>query len=222
MARKPNLSTESIKREILADNAERKAKAAARRMVKRDAAKAEKAALVAKTEQTDDQRAARKAEEAKAALESMRVDFVALFDAGQITEGTSFEAWLAEQGFNPDGSVKEAIDAPAPKAKSELGYQGPMLALRDAAKHYVTGKNGNPHCADNVAVALDGLTREQVVSVVGNFLKDHKVIDSTNPYAHLNPGQQSMNLRNKLRGALKAGLVTIDQLKATVQLQKVG
>jgi hypothetical protein len=87
-----------------------------------------------------------------------------------------------------------------------------MLALRQAAKTYVTGKNGNPHCADDVATALDGLTREQVVECLGKLLKERNVIDSVNPYKHLNPGQQSMNLRNRLRGALKAGTVSMTQV----------
>lgn len=105
--------------------------------------------------------------------------------------------------------------APATKIPSQ-GYQGPMLALRDAAKHYTTGKNGNPHCNDMVAELLQQLSREQTVDVLGHLLFDAKVTTAVNPYITLNPGQQSMNLRNKLRGALKNGTVKFETVEAAV------
>lgn len=105
--------------------------------------------------------------------------------------------------------------APATRVPGQ-GYQGPMLALRDAAKHYVTGKNGNPHCNDMVAELLSQLSREQTVDVLGHLLFDAKVTTAVNPYITLNPGQQSMNLRNKLRGAMKNNTVTFAALEAAV------
>lgn len=98
-----------------------------------------------------------------------------------------------------------------PDAKA-AGYNGPMVILREAAKHYVRGI----HCGDNLATILDGLSREAVVSIIGTFLVEQKVIEHRNPYLHLNPGQQSMNLRNKLRGAIKAGTVTEAAFRAAV------
>lgn len=220
MARKPNLSTETIARQIKEDDAARRAKAAVKRTAKRMAADAAKQALISKTEQTPEQVAERKAHEAAAAIKAMAVDYQALHELNAYSEdGTQtegFTAFLVEMGFKTDGTVSELVDAPAPKAKSADAYSGPMLALRDAAKHYVTGKNGNPHCADQVAMILDGLTREQVVDVLGRFLLASKVTTSVNPYLHLNPGQQSMNLRNKLRGALKNGTADLGGLKSTV------
>ena len=38
-----------------------------------------------------------------------------------------------------------------------------------------------------------------------------------NPYAHLNPGQQSMNLRNKARAQLKAGLLKLADVEAALK-----
>lgn len=96
--------------------------------------------------------------------------------------------------------------------KTEASYFGPMLVLRDAAKHYVTGKNGNPHCNDAMAQLLDGLERPQVVEVLIAALKL-----GNNPYSHLNPGQQSMNLRNKARGQMKAGILKAEDIQAAIK-----
>lgn len=223
MARKPSLTTDTIRREIQADTQARKAKAAAKRTAKKADADAAKQALIHKTEQTPEQIAARKAKEAAAALTTMAADYEALLEINAYhedgTQTQGFTDFLVAQGFKTDGTVAQLEDAPPAKPVREATYTGPMLALRDAAKRYTTGKNGNPHCADPVAMALDGLTREQVVKYLGAFLFMHGVTTHTNPYAALNPGQQSMNLRNKLRGALKAGTVTMEKLKLQIEAQ---
>jgi hypothetical protein len=81
-------------------------------------------------------------------------------------------------------------------------YTGPMLALRDASKRgvYKKAANGQPSCGDDVAQILGALKPEFVIRacIVALALPG-------NPYLHLNIGQQSMNLRNKLRGALMRG-----------------
>jgi hypothetical protein len=97
------------------------------------------------------------------------------------------------------------------KAESKAKYAGPMLALRTAAKSYYVGSNGNPHCGDVLAAALSGLAREQVVEVLIYALGL-----PGNPYAHLNPGQQSMNLRNKARVAMKAGTLRTADIELAV------
>lgn len=81
------------------------------------------------------------------------------------------------------------------------GYTGPMRALRDRTKAglYVKGANGQPSCGDEVATILGQL---KPVEVIKACLIAMNIV---NPYTHLNIGQQSMNLRNKLRGALKRG-----------------
>ena len=82
------------------------------------------------------------------------------------------------------------------------GYVGPMLALRErlAAGAYKKAPNGQPCCGDEIAIALGSLTPAQVIRacIVAMNLPN-------NPYTHLNIGQQSMNLRNKLRGCMKRG-----------------
>jgi len=83
-----------------------------------------------------------------------------------------------------------------------VGYVGPMLALRErlAAGAYKKAPNGQPCCGDEIAVALGSLTPAQVIRacIIAMNLPN-------NPYTHLNIGQQSMNLRNKLRGCMKRG-----------------
>jgi len=92
------------------------------------------------------------------------------------------------------GTESEPADKP--------GYVGPMLELRRrlAAGVYHRAPNGQPCCGDEVAKHLGDLTPAQVIRacIIAMALP-------ANPYAHLNIGQQSMNLRNKLRGALKRG-----------------
>jgi len=142
---------------------------------------------------TPDQLAEKAARDHAAYLDALRVDAAAL--------GRDPEEYIAEQ------------TAPAPKTGK---YHGPMLALRAAAKSYVKAKNGQPCNGDELAMILGGLTRGQTVEILGALLFNANVTASTNPYLHLNAGQQSMNLRNKFRGALKNGLVTLTGLQMSV------
>lgn len=80
------------------------------------------------------------------------------------------------------------------------GYQGSMLRLRErlAEGAYQKAANGQPCCGDQVATLLGALAPAQVIRacIMAMALP-------SNPYIHLNIGQQSMNLRNKLRGCFK-------------------
>jgi hypothetical protein len=166
----------------------------------------------------DAARVQRAKQDAANAVSTHFVDFVALGmlesppEHADLLTGEGLEAfnsYLLEQGVNPDGTpntAKAGTDKPV--------YTGPMLALRARAKAgaYVKMANGNPSCADALATALGGLTREQVVTVlIAAMGLGH------NPYSHLNPGQQSMNLRNKARGQFKAGTLTLAQVEAAIE-----
>jgi hypothetical protein len=138
-------------------------------------------------------RVARQAEDAANALRTAKTDAEAT--------GVTLEDMAAEMGIDP------LTGAPSlSKSGVEVStYSGPMLALRARAKAGVYTKmaNGNPSCNDWLARDLGTLTREQVVKALILAMKlPH------NPYAHLNPGQQSMNLRNKARGMVKNGTLT--------------
>lgn len=127
--------------------------------------------------------AAKKAEH-DAYIQALRVDAAAL--------GCDPEEYIAEQ----------LADTP------KTGYTGPMLALRTAVKNYVKAANGQPCCGDDLAQVCGAYTREQTVTALLQVFGF-----GANPYGHLNPGQQSMNLRNKARTALKNGSVTLDQIR---------
>lgn len=86
-------------------------------------------------------------------------------------------------------------------------YNGPMLALKTARKAYVKAANGIQCNGDDLAIMCGQYPRETVVKGLIQALGL-----PGNPYLSLNPGQQSMNLRNKARHALKAGLVTSDHV----------
>jgi len=132
------------------------------------------------------------------ALETARVDAEAL--------GVAFEQQCAEMGIDPKTGAPVVVEhGLSPGAIS-------MLPLRAAALHYVRGV----HCADDIGMAFDVCTAAQTIAIVGKILVEHGVLEVRNPYLHLNPGQQSMNLRNKLRGAIKNGFVKIGEVQDAI------
>ena len=106
--------------------------------------------------------------------------------------------------------VKAAKEAAAAAAAAEQSgvYAGSMLALRDARTRYVKAMNGRLRSTDDIATVFDAVEPQDVVTIALEALQLEY-----NPYLRLNIGQQSMNLRNKLRGALKKGIVTLDAIR---------
>ena len=103
-----------------------------------------------------------------------------------------------EDDQTDEDSANDQTDAD--EADEEAGYQGSMIRLRErmAEGAYQKAVNGQPCCGDRVATLLGSLAPAQVIRacIVAMALP-------ANPYSHLNVGQQSMNLRNKLRGCFK-------------------
>ena len=160
-------------------DAERKAASKAR---VKAAAKAKPEPETAKPETAEQiaaKAAAKTAADHEAYLAALRIDAAAL-------------------GVDPDAYIAEQLQP------VRVRYAGPMLALRRAVGGYVKAQNGQPCCGDTLAVLCGQHTREAVVAGLIAALK----LDS-NPYAHLNPGQQSMNLRNKTRTALRDGFLQL-------------
>ncbi len=146
-----------------------------------------KPAKPVKAEPTPEELQAKKDTEHAAYVAALRVDAEAL--------GVDAEAYIAEQ-------LKPA----------KTTYTGPMLALKAARKTYVKAKNGIQCNGDDLAMICGEFSREVVVKALIRVLGL-----PGNPYTALNPGQQSMNLRNKARHALKNGLVTSTQIAAVLQ-----
>lgn len=160
-------------------DAERKAASKAR---VKAAAKAKPEPETAKPETAEQiaaKAAAKTAADHEAYLAALRIDAAAL-------------------GVDPDAYIAEQLQP------VRVRYAGPMLALRRAVGGYVKAQNGQPCCGDTLAVLCGQYPREAVVAGLIAALK----LDS-NPYAHLNPGQQSMNLRNKARTALRDGFLQL-------------
>lgn len=126
----------------------------------------------------------------------------------------------AEKAKRDAEKAAEKEAAKAEKKPRERTYEGSMLALsaRVSDGTYVKGVNGQLRSNDDIAIAMESVPAQKTVPLLLEVLKL-----PTNPYAHLNYGQQSMNLRNRLRGAVRKGLevgedgakvkVTMDYLK---------
>jgi hypothetical protein len=104
--------------------------------------------------------------------------------------------------------------APAP-ATGKTPAIGPMRGLRERLKQgaYQKMPNGQPANGDEVATALGNLEPLEVVKAL-MIAFDH----TANIYGHLNVGQQSMNYRNKFRGALKRGELGMGVLREAVEV----
>ncbi len=112
--------------------------------------------------------------------------------------------------------AKQEPESPVVKVAPALPnapYHGPMLSLRQRLKQgaYAKMPNGQPACGDQVATILGQLSPQEVIEAC------LIAINITNPYTHLNIGQQSMNLRNKLRGMLKRGDIGMGVLTEAVE-----
>lgn len=86
-----------------------------------------------------------------------------------------------------------------------------MSALAARASSYVKGANGQLHSGDEIAQTLASVPAGRVVSLLVTVLG----LES-NPYEALNYGQQSMNLRNKLRGAARKDATILETLKQVI------
>jgi len=93
-------------------------------------------------------------------------------------------------------------------------YTGPMLSLADRVKQglYVKGATGQLRCNDELATLLNAVPVDNVIQLAKIVLELPE-----NPYSHLNVGQQSMNLRNRMRGALTKKTLTLDAIKACIE-----
>ncbi len=113
---------------------------------------------------------------------------------------------------------REAAKAARAARLAELGdgrkYAGAMLALADRVKLglYVKGSTGQLRSTNELAEVLDAVPVDNVIRLAKIVLGLGE-----NPYVHLNVGQQSMNLRNKMRGAISKGTLTIEAIRECIE-----
>jgi len=142
--------------------------------------------------------------EAKQKAIALRAENKAKADAEKAERKAAREAQAVENKAKRDAEVAAAQDR-------GLNYTGTMLALRNAKDTYVRATSGRLRSSDEVAVAFDEVEPPGVIAVCLKVLS----LDE-NPYTKLNVGQQSMNLRNRLRAAIRGNKVTIDTVITTI------
>ncbi len=144
-----------------------------------------------------------KAQRDAAALEAKRIADEQAIAAVRLPTQEQLDREVAEAQAEEAANLAAEAEALANEKPVIDGYTGPMLALRERAKLglYTKAANGQLCCADKLASTLGVLPPEGVIRACILALNL-----PANPYTHLNIGQQSMNLRNKLRHALKTGV----------------
>ena len=124
-------------------------------------------------------------------------------------------------------AARDAKTAEAAKAKAEkvaarkaataeklaAGSDGAMAALRAAKDRYVVGANGRMRSSDDIALLFDAVEPVDVIAICMQALSI-----TIDPYPLLNVGQKSMNLRNKLRGAVRKGAVSMGHLRSLIDV----
>lgn len=214
----PTFTKTQLATAIKEDDAKRRSKAAAKRAAKKQPAKdAQEAAKAAAAAKAAEHEAARDKDAEQAAyIKALKVDAEAIWFGG-LSEVEQEEVNAGERSCPEEfitAYVAKELDLPADsgeRKQRELTYFGPMLALRTAAKTYVKAANGILCNGDQLAIECGKYSREVTVTGLLHALIDAK-LEAGNRYAHMNPGQQSMNLRNRCRNQIKAGTLTMAQV----------
>jgi hypothetical protein len=161
----------------------------------------------------------------KALIEKTKAEAAAKVAAEKKAKADEKEAKLAakkaEQAEKAEARAKSKAEREgrlAALAAEGKSYTGSMLALADRVKQgvYVVGATGQLRSNDELAQALDGVSATDVVRIGMDVLKLED-----NPYYKLNVGQQSMNLRNRMRGAIKKNTLTIAEIKAYIERNSI-
>lgn len=163
--------------------------------------------LIAKTKAD----VAAKAKADKEAAAKEKADLKATKDAAKAAEKEVKEKARAE-------AKKAREDRLATLAAEGKQYVGSMLALADRVNSgaYVKGATGQLRSNDELAQALDGVSPTDVIRIGLDMLSLEN-----NPYHNLNVGQQSMNLRNRMRGAIKKEVINIAGIKDYIVRNKI-
>lgn len=162
-----------------------------------------------KTKKTAEEKAAAKAErEAKAQAKAQAKAAEAEAKAKAKVEREAAKA-AADEAKAKAKAEREAAAAQRKAEREANGDAGKMAALRAAKDRYVKSATGRLRSSDEVALLFDAVEPARVIGIAMQALAL-----TANPYAHLNVGQQSMNLRNKIRGAIRKGVLTAAQVAA--------
>lgn len=160
-------------------------------------------------------KAAKQAEAAKKAAERAEAKAAKETEAKAAKEVKDKAA--AEKKAKVEAEKKARAEARAQRTPRDPNAVMATLGERTKAGVYVKGANGQLRSNDEVAIALESIPATKMVPFLLKFMALE-----TNPYAGLNYGQQSMNLRNKLRGMVKAGCRVVTPAVKAVAEKKEG
>lgn len=148
----------------------------------------------------------------KAKIEAKAAKLAAAAEAKAKREAKAAEKKAAREARAQETQAQREARAAELKEAGKT-YVGSMLALADRVKQglYVKSATGQLRSTDALAEALDAVPPENVVKL-GTML-----FGEENKYAALNIGQQSMNYRNRMRGAIKKGTFTLADVTAKVE-----
>ena len=149
---------------------------------------------------------------AKAKIEAKAAKLAAAAEAKAKREAEAAEKKAAREAKAQETAAEREARIAALK-ESGKNYVGSMLALADRVKQglYVKSATGQLRSTDALAEALDAVPPENVVKL-GTML-----FAEENKYTTLNIGQQSMNYRNRMRGAIKKGTFSLADITAKVE-----
>lgn len=117
--------------------------------------------------------------------------------AAETTKQAKAKSAAAKKAEKAEATQARKEAAAENRAAKETGKVMGALADRIKSGTYVKSITGQLRSDDALAQALDGVTPTGIV-----VLGMHVLGDEENKYTHLNQGQQSMNYRNRMRGAL--------------------
>src|SRR5574337_1130838 len=189
--------------------AEKEAAAALKKAEKDAAAAIKKAAAekaAAEKAAADAQKKAEK--EAAAALKKAAADARA---AAALKQAERAAAVAAKKAAAEKAKAERAVEQAKRRADREAaGESGAMASLMERARSgaYVKSATGQLRSTDDLAEALDAVPAENVIKM------GMELFAEANKYSGLTQGQQSMNYRNRMRGAIRKGTFGLEAVIA--------
>jgi len=130
-------------------------------------------------------------------------------EASNVAKAAAIEDKAIAKQAKVDARAQFLLDNPGMRSSS-------MLALAERAKSgaYIKSVSGQLRSVNPLADLLDGVSVDDVIRLAKEVLNI-----SENPYTKLNTGQQSMNFRNRMRGALAKGTLTLDMIAEVIRIE---
>ena len=133
-----------------------------------------------------------------------------LDDIKQNSDSSNSPSSDSPSSNSPDGSDEDSTD----EAKPHPSLAQAIKERRDRYQVHVVNGKKSVNNGDAVALALAPLDPDQVVELAERLLfPDEPSGSLAARYSHLNPGQRRMNAGNRIRAAVKKGVITLDEIR---------